>query len=956
VAEKPGTAALITSISIGSLSHAETFGQDITVTLPNGSSVTSLTPGIVVSPEATLSPPPGTVRDFTNPQIYTVTSGDGLVTNEYTVTVKVGGSLSVKTYDNTYGVAFLDPISNLMGVTPSASATKLNNISYGNFVTGLPGLTGGDSFAVLWEGWFNVTMEGYGDYTFGTQSDDGSMVYLDLNDDGDFTDPGELVVNNNGLHGNDIRTGNVNLQMDSVRMAIGYFEDGGGEAMEARFGFGKGLNYGGMPLIGGLTGHFTTTRPAINPASAALWGLSYNGQVAKPNGTNLLLIAPYGSNATALNPTFTLSPGATCVPPSGTMRDFTKPQTYTVTSQDSSTVVVYTVTARVAGSVNVNTYDEAYGVNYLAPLSNLQTLVPSGTAELFTDISFAAYTAGLPGLTNGDFFSVMWDGWFDVSEDGPGFYTFGTRSDDGSALYLDLNNDGDFDDPGELIVNNNRVQGATSATATVFLPMDTVRFAVGYFEVDGGESMEARCKKGSGLAYDNLDLIGGPSGLFFTTPTPSSPASSGLWYLAYGNDIAKTTSPTELVLFVPTGTDLTTLDPTFMLSPGATCVPPSGTARNFTTPQTYTVKSQDNSTTTEYTVRVYQTLRYDFNTATLQGWHNRVWDLSANSGSGGWIELAPNASIFPATVNGGVSQPPSVDNGLYGVANNAAWPNGNIDNHLNTLWLQSPAFYLDSVADLTLELSRGANNNAVDPVAEVDIPFAAVENNAGGAPGGWKGVVLRRANDGAFLLVKPRTGASGDEVRTVTFTAEELAPFDGVACTLDLINADRGGWGWIIMDNVIIPATSLLPVSPYDSWRAAYPDLVGAMGLAGADPDSDGFTNFEEFAFGTNPSIAEFGVITFADGGVTAHGQPTLGTASGYSAIFGRRVDRIAAGLTYTVEFSANLSDWVPNATEPTVLATDLTIEAVEVAFPASIDTPSGPKVPKFFRVKVTQN
>ena len=45
----------------------------------------------------------------------------------------------------------------------------------------------------------------------------------------------------------------------------------------------------------------------------------------------------------ALTPTFTVSSYATAVPASGTARDFTKPQTYTVTAQDCSSRV-FTVT------------------------------------------------------------------------------------------------------------------------------------------------------------------------------------------------------------------------------------------------------------------------------------------------------------------------------------------------------------------------------------------------------------------------------------------------------------------------------------------------------------------------------------------------------------------------------------------------------------------------------------
>ena len=66
-------------------------------------------------------------------------------------------------------------------------------------------------------------------------------------------------------------------------------------------------------------------------------------------GTNISVTVPSGTNVTALAPTYTLSPLATASPASGTARNFTTPQTYTVTAQDLTTQV-YTVTVTLAAS------------------------------------------------------------------------------------------------------------------------------------------------------------------------------------------------------------------------------------------------------------------------------------------------------------------------------------------------------------------------------------------------------------------------------------------------------------------------------------------------------------------------------------------------------------------------------------------------------------------------------
>ena len=65
-------------------------------------------------------------------------------------------------------------------------------------------------------------------------------------------------------------------------------------------------------------------------------------QVAK----TITLTVPASPGVTSLAPTYTLSPSATCSPASGTTRNFTSPQTYTVTAQNGTTQKTYSVTAQ----------------------------------------------------------------------------------------------------------------------------------------------------------------------------------------------------------------------------------------------------------------------------------------------------------------------------------------------------------------------------------------------------------------------------------------------------------------------------------------------------------------------------------------------------------------------------------------------------------------------------------
>jgi hypothetical protein len=147
--------------------------------------------------------------------------------------------------------------------------------------------------------------------------------------------------------------------------------------------------------------------------------------------------------------------------------------------------------------------------------------------------------------------------------------------------------------------------------------------------------------------------------------------------------------------------------------------------------------------------------------------------------------------------------------------------------------------------------------------------------------------------------------------------------------------------------------------TPYETWIAPY--YSGANAAQTADPDNDTVTNLVEYAFDTLPNNNASGpnALAYSGGTVTAHGQPTTSlvrhpASVDFSAVFGRRKDYVAAGLTYTVQFSADLSYWVTSTDTPSVVASDATIDAVSVPYPLFISTPSGAQKPQYFRVAVT--
>lgn len=123
-----------------------------------------------------------------------------------------------------------------------------------------------------------------------------------------------------------------------------------------------------------------------------------------------------------------------------------------------------------------------------------------------------------------------------------------------------------------------------------------------------------------------------------------------------------------------------------------------------------------------------------------------------------------------------------------------------------------------------------------------------------------------------------------------------------------------------------------------------------------SDPDADGLSNLLEFAFGTDPSVSSGGSIAYGSG-VTSGFPLTVLEVTDYRAVFGRRKDWDVEGLSYTVQFSSNLAEWVDSSETPTLLESGSgDIDAVYVPYPSLIQTSDGDKKPQFFRLRISHN
>jgi hypothetical protein len=97
-------------------------------------------------------------------------------------------------------------------------------------------------------------------------------------------------------------------------------------------------------------------------------------------------------------------------------------------------------------------------------------------------------------------------------------------------------------------------------------------------------------------------------------------------------------------------------------------------------------------------------------------------------------------------------------------------------------------------------------------------------------------------------------------------------------------------------NNFLITGGSTPEPPAYDSWASSYGlnatvTTGPTAGAPGADPDSDSFTNQQEYAFGTNPTQATAGLLTTSSG------------IDGLTVVFLTRSD-----LSYNVQTTDNLS------------------------------------------------
>jgi hypothetical protein len=384
-----------------------------------------------------------------------------------------------------------------------------------------------------------------------------------------------------------------------------------------------------MILLGALSATFSCDDDPEVVLSGEKDILSFTvpGQTGPPilNASNLTVVAEVecGTDLTSIAPTFTLSEGATSSIASGAMADYSSQVTITVTAEDGTAAAwKVTISEACANSADILSFSlvEETGpadidnsshtieveVEYDTDLTSLTptfTLSSGATSDPVSETTGDYSSAVTITVTAQDGTTQDWT--VNVTEAPP------APSDATNILVFLLE---DQTTLATIDQNNHSVaiEVVNSTDLTILTPI---------FKVSPGASSDPESATAGN--YSSAVIITVIAEDATTTQDWTINVSEAAPGVHTGTDILSFSVPEQsqepvidganhkVFVEVSEGTVLTNLAPTFLLSPGATSVPVSGTAGDYSSNVTIAVTAEDGTSTQDWIVEVYLEAEFD---------------------------------------------------------------------------------------------------------------------------------------------------------------------------------------------------------------------------------------------------------------------------------------------------------------------------------------------------------
>ena len=160
------------------------------------------------------------------------------------------------------------------------------------------------------------------------------------------------------------------------------------------------------------------------------------------------------------------------------------------------------------------------------------------------------------------------------------------------------------------------------------------------------------------------------------------------------------------------------------------------------------------------------------------------------------------------------------------------------------------------------------------------------------------GLYYGGASGTTVLIAAPSTVTIPAGSDAVEITLEAL-PNPGTQGSRTLTVGTSSNTPYAAVDNPVTISITDAATSSFDSWALEY-ELRGANALASADPDGDGWSNAQEFAFGTSPVDVSTRAVTQSS------------VTGGIKIIYLQR-----SGVNYAVKSSTDLTTWLTGTVIP---------------------------------------